>query len=84
MLIAGTDLEGRILSALSERLMDQELVKIFCEEYVADRNRPRAGHTGIRAAQERELAKVVKDQDILVNSLLAWTPSRRSTSVNTN
>lgn len=75
--ITRQDLEGRILSILSERLMDPELVKVFAEEYIAERNRLAATHVDDRAVKERELAKVIKDQDVLVNAILAGTPAER-------
>ncbi len=71
------DLEARILHALGEQLMDPELVKVFCKEYVAERNRLQADVAGDRERKERELAKVVRDQDTLVNALLNGTPAAR-------
>ena len=70
-------LEGRILSLLTDRLMDPELVKVFAAEYIAERNRLAATHTDDRAVKEKELTKVIKDQDVLVNAILAGTPAER-------
>lgn len=75
--ITRQELEGRILTILSERLMDPELVKVFAAEYIAERNRLAASRTDDRAMKEKELAKVIKDQDILINAILARTPSER-------
>lgn len=75
--ITRQDLEGRLLTLLSERLMDPELVKVFATEYIAERNRLAATHVDDRAVKERELAKVIKDQDVLVNAILAGTPAER-------
>lgn len=75
--ITRQDLEGRILTILSDRLMEPELVKVFVAEYIAERNRLAATHTDYRAVKEKELAKVIKDQDILVNAILAGTPAER-------
>ncbi|RKS52211.1 DNA invertase Pin-like site-specific DNA recombinase [Paracoccus pantotrophus] len=75
--ITRQDLEGRILTILSERLMDPELVKVFAEEYIAERNRLAAAHVDDRAVKEKELAKVIKEQDALVNALLSGLPPER-------
>ena len=75
--ITRQELEGRILTILSERLMDPELVKVFVAEYIAERNRLAASHVDDRAVKQKELAKVIKDQDILVNALLVGTPPER-------
>ncbi|WP_249218863.1 zinc ribbon domain-containing protein [Falsirhodobacter algicola] len=75
--ISRPDLEGRILTALSDQLMDPDLVKAFAEQYIAERNRLAARHTDDRAVKEKELAKVIKDQDALVNALLSGLPPER-------
>lgn len=75
--ITRQDLEGRILTILSERLMDPELVKVFAAEYIAERNRLAATHVDDRAAKEKELAKIIKEQDTLVNALLSGLPPER-------
>ena len=75
--ITRQELEGRILSILSERLMEPELVKAFAAEYIAERNRLAAHHIDDRAVKEKELAKLIRDQDVLVNAILAGTPAER-------
>ncbi|PHQ69619.1 MAG: resolvase [Paracoccus sp.] len=75
--IARRELERRILALLTDRLMDPDLVKIFVGEYVAERNRLAASHVDDRAAKRKELAKAIKDQDVLVNAILAGTPAER-------
>ena len=55
------DLEGRVLSALEHHLMDEEAVRIFCEEYAAERNRLQATRAAGRAELERELKQVSTD-----------------------
>ncbi|WP_246033037.1 recombinase zinc beta ribbon domain-containing protein [Falsirhodobacter xinxiangensis] len=75
--ISRQELEGRILTALSDRLMDPDLVKVFADEYVAERNRLAARHTDDRAVKEKELAKVIEEQDALVNALLSGLPPDR-------
>ncbi|WP_379027559.1 hypothetical protein [Paracoccus simplex] len=46
-------------------------------EYVAERNRLVASHVDDRAAKERKLTKVIKEQDVLVNALLSGLPPER-------
>ena len=75
--ITRQDLEGRILTILSERLMEPELVKVFAAEYIAERNRLAAHHDDDRAAKEKELARVIREQDTLVNALLSGVPPER-------
>ncbi|WP_017998403.1 recombinase family protein [Paracoccus sp. N5] len=75
--ITRQDLEDRILTILSERLMDPELVKVFAAEYIAERNRLAARHVDDRAVKEKELAKIIRDQDVLVNALLSGLPPER-------
>ena len=75
--ITRQDLEGRILTILSDRLMDPELVKVFAAEYIAERNRLAAAHVDDRAVKEKELAKLIKEQDALVNALLSGLPPER-------
>lgn len=75
--ITRQELKGRILTILTERLMDPELVKVFAAEYIAERNRLAAAHVDDRVLKERDHAKVIRDQDVLVNALLAGTPPER-------
>ena len=46
-------------------------------EYIAERNCLAASHVDDRAVKERELAKVIKEQDALVNALLSGLPPER-------
>ncbi len=75
--IARQDMEGQILTALTDHLMDPALVKAFAEEYIVERNRLAATRTDDTAIKQKELAKVIKDQDVLVNAILAGTPADR-------
>lgn len=75
--IARQHIESQILDILTDHLMDPDLTKAFAEEYIAERNRLAATQTDDRAVKEKELAKVIKDQDLLVNALLAGTPADR-------
>jgi len=69
------DLEARVLNALTEHLMDPDLVRVFCEEYTSERNRLRATAGAARAAQEAELQKVRREHANLVQSLKDGIPA---------
>jgi site-specific DNA recombinase len=75
--MARKDMEDKILTSLSDHLMDPALVRAFAEEYIAERNRLAATRTDDRAVKQKELSKVIKDQDLLVNAILAGTPAER-------
>jgi len=69
--------EARVPNALSEHLMDPELVRVFCEEYTAEMNRLRATSGATRAVKEAELAKVKRDHGKLVDAILAGVPGEQ-------
>ncbi|WOI32756.1 hypothetical protein R1T40_00745 [Tritonibacter scottomollicae] len=46
--IAQTDLEARVLNALTNHLMDPEALAVFCETYADERNRLRREAEGAR------------------------------------
>lgn len=55
--IARAKVEDRVLGALSHQLMDPELFKIFCEEFIAETNRLRSTSQTSRGTKEADLAK---------------------------
>ncbi|MCG6113475.1 MAG: recombinase family protein [Paracoccus sp.] len=68
-------LEQSVLEALEHHLMDEEAVRIFCEEYAAERNRLQAtAHAG-RAGLEKELKQVTADHRKLVDAIIAGVPA---------
>ena len=67
-------LEGKVLDALANHLMDPDLVRLFCEEYVAERNRLAAEADASRAVLDGELARVKKDHARLVQAILDGVP----------
>ena len=73
--IKQSDLEGRVLHALEHHLMDEEAVRVFCEEYAAERNRLQAAREAGRADLERELTRVTTDHKKLVDAILAGVPA---------
>ncbi|SDF46621.1 recombinase family protein [Limimaricola pyoseonensis] len=73
--IARREVEDRVCTVLSTRLMDPELFAVFCEEFVAETNRLRAAQSGSKATTEAELAKVKRDLERLVQALLDGVPA---------
>jgi site-specific DNA recombinase len=65
------DLEDRVLEALTNNLMEPEAVRIFCEEYTAERNRLANSAASDRKGKEAELAKVKNDHAKLVDAIVA-------------
>ncbi|WP_444452245.1 recombinase family protein [Rhodobacter capsulatus] len=71
------DIEGRVLHALEHHLMDDEAVRVFCEEYAAERNRLEKAADTFRSTREAELRQVQRDHDKLVDALLEGVPAAR-------
>ena len=71
------DLEARVLSALEHHLMDEEAVRIFCQEYAAERNRLQATRAAGRADLEKELKQVTTDHRKLVDAIIAGVPAEQ-------
>ncbi|MCD1636441.1 recombinase family protein, partial [Martelella mediterranea] len=69
------DLETRVLDALTNNLMEPEVVRIFCEEYTAERNRLANSAASDRKTKEAELAKVKNDHAKLVDAIVAGVPA---------
>ena len=76
-IIQRNDLEARVLDALQHHLMDAEAVRIFCEEYAAERNRLNAAADGQRAELERELRRVTRDHARLVDAIIEGVPAEQ-------
>lgn len=64
-----------MLHALEHHLMDEEAVRIFCEEYTAERNRLQARAEAGRADLEKELRNVTTSHKKLANAILAGIPA---------
>ena len=71
------DLEAAVLHALEHHLMDPEAVAIFCEEYMAERNRLRAEASTGRGSLEKELRQVTGDHKKLVDAIIAGVPAEQ-------
>lgn len=66
-----------MLNALEHHLMDEEAVRIFCEEYAAERNRLLAAREAGRIELERELRQVCTDHEELVDAIIAGVPAEQ-------
>jgi len=75
--IKQADLEGRVLHALEHHLMDEEAVRIFCEEYAAERNGMQAARETGRADLQRDLKQVSIDHKKLVDAIIAGVPAEQ-------
>lgn len=73
--ISQTDLEERVLGALQDNLMDQDLLEVFCREYAKERNRLNAQAEQGRSALEKELATTDRDHGKLVDAIIAGIPA---------
>ena len=69
------ELEGLVLTALQERLMDPALLEEFCEEYIAHLNRLRGEKNASRAAAKAELEKLERDRDRLIQAIKDGVPA---------
>ncbi len=78
--IARKDVERRILTALSSKLMDPELYAIFCEEFVAETNRLRSAAGASWAAKETELSQSKRALERLVQALIDGAPAASVTA----
>jgi site-specific DNA recombinase len=69
------ELEGMVLSALQSRLMDPALLKEFCEEYTAYRNRLRSEKNATLAAAKAELGKLARQREHLIQAIKDGVPA---------
>ena len=68
------EVEARVLKALEEKLLNQELFQEFCEEFAREMNRLRGEHRANLAAGERELARLEARRKNLVESIMEGVP----------
>ncbi|NVO29536.1 recombinase family protein [Donghicola sp. C2-DW-16] len=69
------ELEDRILSALTERLMQPEAVKAFCDAYLAERNRLASSRDDKRSELLTALSKLKSEKDVLIASIKSGVPA---------
>ncbi len=62
-------LESSILDSLQHHLMNEELCKHFCEAYTRRMNELRQSHNSKRRLYEKELQKINKDAEKMVQSI---------------
>ena len=67
--ISRKKLESTVLKALRTRLMDEELTKVFCEEYTTHINRQRIQHNTDRQAYEVELRRIDVEIEKVIQSI---------------
>src|SRR5262245_2645682 len=73
--IARRELEGRVLRALREKfLADLPAFRAFCEGFTEQVNLLRMEETEWRAATTRELERVAKDIQKVIEAILAGVP----------
>lgn len=73
--IARTSIEGRVLGALTQELMNPELFATFCKEFVSETNRLRSNARTIQVAKEAELNRVKSALDRLVQAIIYGAPT---------
>jgi hypothetical protein len=70
------DLETAVFEGLQHRLMDSDLMAVFCEGYTRHMNALTREHNAAREGAKAELARVDRDLDRLVQALLDGAPAR--------
>jgi site-specific DNA recombinase len=70
------DLETAVLEGLQHRLMDPDLMAVFCEEYTRHMNALTREHNAAREGAKAELSRVNRNLDRLVQALLDGAPAR--------
>lgn len=63
------EIENRVLSALSTRLMDPDLCEVFCQEYTQHLNRVRMEHNATRSRHAHDLEKVNREIAKVIQSI---------------
>jgi len=75
------EVEARVLKALQEKLLNQELFEECCAEFTREMNRLRMQYRADLAAAEREIERIEARRKKLVESILdAGLPAKLRTS----
>jgi site-specific DNA recombinase len=69
------EVEARVLRALQEKLLNQELFEEFCDEFTREMNRLRMQHRADLTAAEREIERVEARRKKLVESIMEGVPA---------
>ena len=62
-------MEARVLAALKDKLLRQNLFEEFCEEFTREMNRLRMEHRAGRVAAERELERIQQDVRRMIQAI---------------
>ena len=74
--VASVALEQTILEGLKQHLMDPELFKEFCTEFIKEVNRLRQDQAGQRAALDAELARIGRRIRKIIDAIADGVPAR--------
>jgi hypothetical protein len=69
------EVEARVLKALQEKLLNQELFEEFCDEFTREINRLRMQHRADLTAAEREIERIEARRKKLVQSIMDGVPA---------
>jgi hypothetical protein len=69
------EVEARVLKALQEKLLNQELFEEFCDEFTREMNRLRMQHRADLTAAEREIDRIEERRKKLVRSIMDGVPA---------
>jgi hypothetical protein len=69
------EVESRVLKALQEKLLNQELFEEFCDEFTREMNRLRMEHRADLSAAEREIERIEVRRKKLVESIMDGVPA---------
>jgi site-specific DNA recombinase len=69
------EIETRVLKALQEKLLRQDLFEEFCDEFTREMNRLRMEHRATLSAAEREIERIEVRRKKLVESIMDGVPA---------
>ncbi len=69
------EVEARVLNALQEKLLRQDLFEEFCDEFTREMNRLRMEHRASLSAAEREIERIEARRKKLVESIMEGVPA---------
>jgi len=69
------EIETRVLKALREKLLRQDLFEEFCDEFTREMNRLRMEHRAGLSAAEREIERIEARRKKLVESIMEGVPA---------
>ena len=69
------EVEARVLTALQDKLLRQDLFEEFCDEFTREMNRLRMEHRAGLSAAEREIERIEARRKKLVESIMEGVPA---------